>query len=363
MSNSNALARENNLPSEKGNIDDNKPISLRGEPPSEAVDAEGGVLHHPHSVPTLSTQIWACASYGLVSVSLTITQKTVFHSYNFAFPNTVTLLQIFTSLALLHGLRYSRAIDFVDFSVDTARKVFPLAFMWWMYVVTGVCALRHLTVPMFSVLRRVTTLLVVVGEFVMFSKLPTPASGGSLLLMCTGAIVAGMTDMTFSLPGYIYISLCVVSTAMYLLLIRRLRDVTGLNEMSLLYYNNILGLPMMTAWLILGTDELSRVLDYPHLLDPSFLSCLMFSASQAFVLNMCIFRCTSINSPLATSVTGQIKDIATTSLGMLLFGDVIINVVNIIGLGIGLLGGMVYAAVSYYNSVRAAKAAKKNTTI
>jgi hypothetical protein len=67
--------------------------------------------------------------------------------------------------------------------------------------------------------------------------------------------------------------------------------------------------------LLLGTDELSTVFNYEHVLDPAFLFCLLLSASQAFVLNMCIFRCTSINSPLATSVTGQIKDIATTSLG------------------------------------------------
>lgn len=114
---------------------------------------------------------------------------------------------------------------------------------------------------------------------------------------------------------YVYITACILSTAAYLLLMRKLRDTTSLNEMSLLYYNNILGLPLMAGWLVLGTDELGHVFGYEHLLDPKFLLCLLFSASQAFVLNMCIFRCTSINSPLATSVTGQIKDIATTSLG------------------------------------------------
>ena len=113
-----------------------------------------------------------------------------------------------------------------------------------------------------------------------------------------------------------YITACILSTAAYLLLMRKLRDTTSLNEMSLLYYNNILGLPLMAGWLVLGTDELNHVWGYEYLLDPKFLLCLLFSASQAFVLNMCIFRCTSINSPLATSVTGQIKDIATTSLGV-----------------------------------------------
>ena len=32
---------------------------------------------------------------------------------------------------------------------------------------------------------------------------------------------------------------------------------------------------------------------------------LLVSASQAFLLNLCIFRCTTINSPLATTITGR----------------------------------------------------------
>ena len=32
---------------------------------------------------------------------------------------------------------------------------------------------------------------------------------------------------------------------------------------------------------------------------------LLVSASQAFLLNLCIFWCTTLNSPLATTVTGM----------------------------------------------------------
>ena len=52
-----------------------------------------------------------------------------------------------------------------------------------------------------SVLRRVTTLLVAAGEFLVFAKLPTPGAGAALLLMTTGAMLAGASDLEFSLPG------------------------------------------------------------------------------------------------------------------------------------------------------------------
>lgn len=87
------------------------------------------------------------------------------------------------------------------------HQVAPLALFWWLYVVSGVTALRFLNVPMYrwgpvfkgsrqvdlyrscaikpytsplslhaSVLRRSTTLVVVAGEYVAFHKVPTGLS-------------------------------------------------------------------------------------------------------------------------------------------------------------------------------------------
>ncbi len=50
----------------------------------------------------------------------------------------------------------------------------------------------------------------------------------SLAAMIGGAVIAGLTDLTFSLPGYAYVALCAISTTIYLLLIRLLKDRTGL---------------------------------------------------------------------------------------------------------------------------------------
>lgn len=78
-----------------------------------------------------------------------------------------------------------------------------------------------------SVIRRSTTLFVVSGEFWLFNKRPSRRSLAALLLMVGGAVVAGLTDLTFNPAGYAWVSLCVVSTAAYLLLIRKLQESTG----------------------------------------------------------------------------------------------------------------------------------------
>ncbi len=66
-------------------------------------------------------------------------------------------------------------------------------------------------------------------------------------------------------------------------------------------------------------------------------------------------RCTLVNSPLATNVTGQMKDILTTALGMALFGDVRYSPLNVGGIVLGLLGSITYSAVSYREGKQAAQ--------
>ena len=50
---------------------------------------------------------------------------------------------------------------------------------------------------------------------------------GAIVVMIAGAITAGATDLSYSLPGYVYVAICAVSTAVYLILIRFIQDRTG----------------------------------------------------------------------------------------------------------------------------------------
>lgn len=303
---------------------------------------------------TTAQRLIACLQYGAISTSITLFNRAVFSVYHFNYPSFVTLVQIVVSIVYMYALRSFNFLEFENVSWAKAKRIAPLAIFWWLYVVSGVTALRYLNVPMNSVLRRSTVILVVIGEWRLFSKRPTGRSLVALALMLGGATVAGLSDLTFSLPGYLWVSVCIFGTAAYLLLIRLLKDSTGMSQGSLLFYNNVLALPLMAAFLVLGTNELEGVLAFPRLLEPQFVAFLLLSCSQAFLLNLCIFRCTLVNSPLATNVTGQIKDIATTALGMVLFSDVIYTAANVAGILVGLVGSIGYSIVGYLDSQVAA---------
>lgn len=239
--------------------------------------------------PSTTQKMLACLSYGTVSVSITLFNKAVFSLYGFHYPNFVTTLQILVSILYMHLLRGVGAFQFAPLTYRGVRQMLPLVFCWWLYVVSGVTALRYLTVPMFSVFRRSTTLIVVIGEFFMFNKLPSKACMCAILVMLIGAVTAGATDLTYSLPGYIWVTICAVSTAMYLLLIRALKDSTGLSDSSLLYHNNVLSLPIMASYMLTTTNEIQTVREYPQLNNIWFLvrtcmikTCLLSLRSKPF---------------------------------------------------------------------------------
>lgn len=294
----------------------------------------------------MSTRVFACLSYGATSISITLFNKAVFSIYNFHYPNFVSTLQILVSLTFLWVMRTAGALTYSNVTRESAKQAAAMVFFWWLYLVSGVTALRFLNVPMYSTLRRVTTLMVALGEVVMFGKTYSPPASAALFIMVVGAIVAGVSDLSFSLPGYCWMTVLIFSTAAYLLSIRTLNSGSGMNQETLLWHNNLMGLPIMLLMLVFS-GELPQIPHFPQLYDPYFMAFLLLSAAQAFLLNLCIFKCTTINSPLATSVTGQIKDILTMALGVVLFRDVQYHPVNLLGLAVGLTGGISYSYVSF----------------
>lgn len=295
--------------------------------------------------PSVARSLAVCLLYGITSVTITFFNKAVFSVYGFRFPCFVTLVQIALCINLL---RIASALGFIrlpKITREMVRVVFPLTLCWWVYVVSGIAALRHLNIPMFSTLRKCTALIVLVLEAMLLRKHARPSVWISILIMVTGGFVAGVNDMSFSLPGYVLVLICCFSTALYLILIVRVGKRSKLDTFGLLYYNNVLSFPIMLTYLLVFTNEWKQIPDYDHIDDPRFWAFLLFSAAQATVLNIAIFLCTKLNSPLATTVTGQMKDFVTIGFGLFLFGDVTLNTPNLVGLGISMFGSVVFSFV------------------
>jgi len=249
------------------------------------------------------------------------------------------------SLFFLTLLRKLNFITYPNFDTKTAIKIFPLIFSFISMVVTGLAALQYVNVPMYSALRRITTCIVMVGEEVILKKYYPIDEQISVYLMVFGAMIGSWGDLTFDAFGYALTTLNCVVTALYLVYIPKKTNETGLTQWGLMYYNNIMSIPFMIV--IIYFTEWEYLLQYNQWTSGAFWFCFLASTLQAFLLNYFIFLCSLVNSPLTTSITGQLKNIFQLLLGLVIFHDVIMTVILGMGLAISTLASIWYAIIKY----------------
>jgi len=88
-------------------------------------------------------------------------------------------------------------------------------------VISGLAGLRFVNVPMFGVLRRLTTFLVIVLQYLTLRKSVSLAELLSVIVMVIGAVIGGWGDLTFDAWGYFLTTLNCFLTATYLVWIAK----------------------------------------------------------------------------------------------------------------------------------------------
>jgi solute carrier family 35 protein len=119
-----------------------------------------------------------------------------------------------------------------------------------------------------------------------------------------------------------------------------------------LYYNCLTVFPLALL-LAAAAGEVDYVRHFRAAGDPGFLLSFSLVVAMGPLITYSTTLCTTYNSPLATSITGNVKDIVVTITGALLFPGFIATASTVSGLTLSFAGALGYAA----NSVRAAQGA------
>merc|ERR1711871_1229691 len=291
----------------------------------------------------------ATASYGFISLAITFFNKAVLSVYQFKCPNIMTLGQMIVGTIIIQVGKNLGYLQCDDFELEKAKKVTPLSLSFLLYVVTGLAALQFLNVPMFSALRRIATVCTMVAEFYVLNKVESRDVQIAVGVMVGGSFVAGISDMTFSLPGYILAGLNCVFTALYLVVMNKVKKETNLSTYTMMLYNNMICIPFVLVIALL-TGEFAVMNAFEYANDTGFLVSFFISCVQAFLLNVSIFWANQVTSALTVSVTGQVKNLLQTTIGLFIFGDVIFNFTNLSGLFISSVGSVWYTYLKFQQS-------------
>lgn len=290
--------------------------------------------------------LMSALAYGIISIAITLNNKAVLSTYGYSSTMTLTLLQGLVTIIALLVMRNRGYIDFPAFDLRTARKVAPLSFVFIAYVVISLVSLGRVNVPMFTALRRVTIVFVMIEEFYMLGIVPSRRVINSVAVMCIGAAIAAWRDMTFDIVSYFFLFLTNLFTSLYTVYINVVKKETNLNAWAMMFYNNIITMPALfvIAW---ATGDLQAAFEFKHYGDWFFQLNFQASIFLAFLLNVATFYCTMINSARTQTVVGQLKNFFAFLLGLVLFSDYVYDPLNFAGLIVGFAGGVQYSYVTY----------------
>jgi solute carrier family 35 protein len=259
-------------------------------------------------------------------------------------------------------------------------------------------SVRGVNLPMYTTLRRTTAAFTMLAEYALAGKTQPPAVARAVAVTCVGAALAGAADASFDAKGYALVFACNAATAAYLACIARVGKRTGLNAFGLMWCNGVMAAPVLAAVALLDGDaakaaayvrrSASAETDLEEaaaaaatglvpgsgsgsgvaglVASPSpppgagagglFFALVLASCALAFGLNYAIFLNTAVNSALTQTVCGNLKDVAVIAIGFNAFGGVRVDPRNVAGMGLGILGSIMYAREKLRAPTRGAKA-------
>lgn len=225
---------------------------------------------------------------------------------------------------------------------------FPVNLIFVGMIWTSFFALKNLGVPMSTVLKNLTNLFVIGGDYFFYNKSYGSAVWLTLALMMTSAVCGAATDLAFNLTGYLWQLVNCFFTAAYSLYLRGVMDrlvgmtvnKTRLDEFSMVFYNNLLSLPLLLV-LIWQAGEFDTLPQEPDLQNPYFLTAAIASSLLAFCISFASLWFLSSTTATTYSLVGSLNKIPVALLGLVAF-DVPWSPQNLLSILVGLGAGVIF---------------------
>ena len=289
--------------------------------------------------------------YGTLAIAMNFTNKAALMVFPYA--NCLLLLQMLAALVIIAPLKLVGAVKFPPLNATKARALLPVTILYAGNVSCALVGLKILNVPMYSTLKRLTPMIVLLTKWRMTKELPSRGVIASVALVVVGCLVAGYGDIgvSFDLRGYAFAMASCMLQAAYLLLVEHSGAKQGVSTSELLTYNALLSLPFILAVIVISGESATAMSAWTAAATAEGVSrvavLLLICAVSGVALNFSMFLCASINSALTTTIVSSLKGVVATTLGFFLLGGVEFHTVNVVGIALNVLGGSMYSVVKY----------------
>ncbi|XP_051146690.1 GDP-fucose transporter 1-like [Andrographis paniculata] len=297
-----------------------------------------------------SRQTYATSSlvigYALCSSLLAIINKFAITRFNY--PGLLTALQYLTSAL---GVWIFGRLGFLQhdpFTLETAKKFLPAAFVFYLAIFTNTNLLRHANVDTFIVFRSLTPLLVAIADTA-FRRQPCPSKLTflSLVIILGGAAGYVAADDGFTLTAYSWAFAYLVTITTEMVYIKHMVTNLGLNTWGFVLYNNLLSLLIAPLfWFLTGEyaeafSAVSYLSSAGELFEPVAFSAVSLSCVFGLLISFFGFACRKAISATAFTVTGVVNKFLTVAINVVIW-DKHATPFGLVCLLVTIVGGVLY---------------------
>lgn len=303
--------------------------------------------------------VLSALSYSACSIAMVMANKAVVSTYGYPYHMCLLLFQTVATLLLI--LLWSKLgyLDLPTFDTRIAVRWFPVNLFFLAMLFTSYLSLKLLAVPMVTIFKNLTNVLVLTGDYWLFGQKASKGVIGSLVLMVLGAVLSGMSDAKFTFTGYVWMSLNCCTTAGYLLYMRYVMGSVRLSKPEMAFYNSLLGLPTILVGAFL-MGELPAAFTAPQMRFAGFLLAVLVSGCFGFFLQLASLWCIFATSPTTYSMVGAFNKVPVAILGVILFNNPLTAKLAVF-ISMGICGGILFSYIKSREALerRLAKAAQE----
>jgi len=283
--------------------------------------------------------------YFTCSISMNFLNKAVVSSYEFNYPFFIMSCQMVVTVVVLDIFRILKLIKLPAYSLKEGVEFLPCSLSFALHSTLSLIALHGMNIPMYGAIKRCTPLVNLILSVVLLKKaFPSVLLGSSVGVITLGALVASLGDFQFDLHAYTMGGLSVLAQAAYLTLVQRTSEQHHRSTVEMLHVNSFNTLPIfLTVSMVVG--EPAKIGMSLAAAAPGFTPVFALLIFSGCVLTWSQFMCAAVCSALTTSMISVAKSVIQTVLGFFTFGGVKFHPLNITGLAMNIMGGIIYTYV------------------
>ncbi|KAI9190828.1 uncharacterized protein BJ171DRAFT_450687 [Polychytrium aggregatum] len=305
----------------------------------------------------------AILAYCGSSILMTVTNKVVLSSYRFNMNFLVLAIQSIVCVIILELFVALKWSSHRAFKVEEAKKWFVVSLALVAMIYTGSKALQYMSIPLFTIFKNLTIILIAYGELMWFNgSRITKLMFLSFIMMVMSSVIAGASDIAsgkaqakveasnFVAYGWM-VSNC-LTTAFYALMMRGKIKEVGFKDNDTVFYNNLLSIPILVVMSFLTEgNEYRKTVDryWGDDLDASRQSefqglaiALAISGISGFAISYGSSWCVRVTSSTTYSMVGALNKLPIAIAGMIFFDDAV-TVPGVLGVLIAFTAGIIYS--------------------